>query len=83
MGQEQAARALLSQLLAREDAPAYFVALAYAGLGETDDALRLLDKSIQEQWGPFNELNAEPLFDSLRQDPRFPALVRRIGLSVS
>jgi len=83
MGQKQRARTLVSELLAREDAPAYFVALAYAGLGEKEDAFRWLDKSIQEQWGPFNELNAEPLFDSLRRDPRFPMLVRRMGLRVS
>lgn len=83
MGQTSEARTLLSQVLSRGDAPAYFVALAYAGLGEKDDAFQWLEKSIQEQWGPFNELNAEPLFDPLRADPRFPVLLRRIGLPVS
>ena len=83
MSQTQKARALLSEMLSRGDAPAYFVALAYVGLGEKDAAFRWLEKSVQEKWGPFNELGVEPLFDSLREDPRFPVLLRRIGLPVS
>ena len=80
MGRTQEARTLMSQLLARKDAPPYFVALAYVGLGDNDQAFRWLDKALQERSGPFNEVNADPLFDPLRTDPRFAALLRRMGL---
>jgi hypothetical protein len=53
------------------------------GLGENDNAFNWLDKTLQERAGPFNELNADPMFDRLRTDPRFAALVRRMGLPVS
>jgi Tfp pilus assembly protein PilF len=83
MGRTKEARALLSELLSREDSPPYFIALAYVGLGEKDDAFKWLDKALEERSGSFNELNAEPMFDRLRPDPRFAALLRRMGLPTS
>jgi TolB-like protein/DNA-binding winged helix-turn-helix (wHTH) protein len=80
MGRAQEARSLVTQLLSRKDAPPYFVALAYVGLGDNDKAFHWLDKALEERSGPFNEVNADPLFDPLRTDPRFPALLRRMGL---
>jgi TolB-like protein/DNA-binding winged helix-turn-helix (wHTH) protein/Tfp pilus assembly protein PilF len=81
MGRTQEARALLSQVLSRGDVPGYFIALAYTGLGEKDNAFTWLDKSLDDRWGPFNELNADPMFDALRSDPRFSRLLRRMGLA--
>jgi TolB-like protein/DNA-binding winged helix-turn-helix (wHTH) protein/Tfp pilus assembly protein PilF len=80
MGRTQEARTLVAQLLARKDAPPYFVALAYVGLGDNDQAFHWLDKALEERSGPFNEVNADPLFDPLRADPRFSGLLRRMGL---
>jgi serine/threonine-protein kinase len=80
MGRTAEARGLAAQLESRGDAPGYYVALAHAGLNENDSAFTWLDKTLQQRWGPFNELNADPLFDSLRGDARFPALLRRMGL---
>jgi TolB-like protein/DNA-binding winged helix-turn-helix (wHTH) protein/Tfp pilus assembly protein PilF len=83
MGRTGEARALLSKMLSGGDAPPYFVALAYAGLGENDNAFTSLERTLQERSGPFNELNADPMFDRLRPDPRFAALVRRMGLPIA
>jgi TolB-like protein/DNA-binding winged helix-turn-helix (wHTH) protein/Tfp pilus assembly protein PilF len=83
MGRTREARALLAQLLSGGDVPAYYLALAYVGLGENDNAFKWLDKSLEERAGPFNELNADPMFDRLRGDPRFLALLRRMGLPAS
>jgi len=80
MGRTDEARALLSRVLARGDTPGYFIAMGYVGLGEKDVAFRWLDKTVAERWGPFNELNAEPLFDGLRGDDRFSHLLSQIGL---
>jgi TolB-like protein/DNA-binding winged helix-turn-helix (wHTH) protein/Tfp pilus assembly protein PilF len=80
MGRTEEARALLSELMRRGDAPGYDMAIAYAGVGDHDHAFGALDKTLQQRWGPFNELNAEPLFDTLRSDARFSLLLRQIRL---
>jgi TolB-like protein/DNA-binding winged helix-turn-helix (wHTH) protein/Tfp pilus assembly protein PilF len=80
MGRTDEARALLSELLSRGEAPPYYIALAYVGLGDNDNAFRWLERTLQQRSGPFNELNADSMFDPLRRDPRFVPLLRRIGL---
>jgi serine/threonine-protein kinase len=80
MGRTEEARGLLSGILSSSDAAPYDVALAYAGLGENDNAFKWLEKALQERSGSFNELNADPIFDRLRPDPRFAVLLRRMGL---
>jgi len=54
------------------------IAVIYAALGDTDQAMNCLEKSYQERFNPGVLLR--PGFDPLRSDPRFQALVRRIGL---
>jgi tetratricopeptide (TPR) repeat protein len=80
MGRTRDARMLLAELAQHGDAPGYDMAIAYAGVGDADKAFSSLDRTVRERWGAFNELNAEPLFDPLRSDARFPALLRRIGV---
>jgi serine/threonine protein kinase/tetratricopeptide (TPR) repeat protein len=55
-------------------------AVLYTDLGEKDKAFEWLEKSFEERnaWLPF--LKADPQFESLRSDPRFKDLVRRIGI---
>jgi len=60
--------------------PAYLVARIYLGLGDIDRAFELLDKAVEERYGYLAYLNVEPLFDSVRSDPRFAEIVRRVGL---
>jgi len=59
-------------------APANFAKI-YIGLGDKDQAFAWLEKSYQQHdfWITF--LKGEPLFDSLRSDPRFQDLVRRVN----
>ena len=64
------------------DGPKTTVALAqiYAWTGETDQALQLLDRSLSTPNGvtvPF--LRLDPIWDPLRSDPRFQAMVDRYG----
>ena len=70
----------LKQLSAREYVPASSVALVYAGLGDKDQAFAWLEKGYEERAFQMQWLKVEPRWDSLRSDPRFAALVRRIGL---
>ena len=70
----------LKQLAAQEFVPATSVALIYAGLGEKDEAFAWLEKAYEERSFQLQWLNVEPRWDSLRSDPRFADLIRRIGL---
>jgi len=59
----------------------YFVALIYTGLGEEDQAFAWLQKAHEDRWGWLAYLKMDPRLDSLRADPRFADLARRIGLA--
>ena len=64
----------------REHVSAYYIALIYTGLGEKDQALQWLDKAYQDRDFNVPRLKDELRLDSLRSDPRFQDLVRRVGL---
>jgi len=59
---------------------AYGFAVVYAGLGEKDQAFQWLGKSYQDREPRITRIKVDPLMDSLRSDPRFADLERRIGL---
>jgi TolB-like protein/DNA-binding winged helix-turn-helix (wHTH) protein/Flp pilus assembly protein TadD len=56
-------------------------ALIYAGLGEKNEAFAQLQKAYDERAGQLIYLNVDPRFDSLRSDPRFIDLLRRLKLA--
>jgi TolB-like protein/DNA-binding winged helix-turn-helix (wHTH) protein/Tfp pilus assembly protein PilF len=55
------------------------VALIYVGLDQKDQAMAWLEKAYAERFSPW--VLMRPCFDSLRSDPRFQNLLRRIGIS--
>jgi tetratricopeptide (TPR) repeat protein len=55
------------------------IAMVYVGLGDKDQAMAWLEKAYQERFNP--GVLMRPCFDSLRSDPRFQDLLRRIGIS--
>jgi TolB-like protein/DNA-binding winged helix-turn-helix (wHTH) protein/Tfp pilus assembly protein PilF len=58
------------------------MARIFAGLGDKDKAFEFLEKAYSEKsFGLPTSLKADLLLDSLRSDPRFQPLVRRIGLN--
>ena len=60
--------------------PAISIALVYAGLGDRDRAFQWLDQAYDERSNRLAYLGREPVWDDLRSDPRFAALLARIGL---
>ncbi len=58
----------------------YHIAVIYAGLGQKDQALAWLEKAYAERDGSLVLLRVDPGLDSLRSDPRYADLVRRVGL---
>lgn len=64
----------------RQYVPALNFALIHIGLGERDQAFEWLEKAYEERSSWLASLKVEPLFDSIRTDPRFADLVQRVGL---
>lgn len=58
----------------------FAIARQYAVLGEKEQAFEYLNKAFEKHQSQMIQLNVEPTFDSLRDDPRFDELVRRVGL---
>ena len=63
--------------------PAYHRALIHVGLGQNDEAIRLLEQAVYERYPWLIHLNAEPRLDPLRGDPRFQNLVKKVGLGAN
>ena len=84
-GKKAEARALLDelkQMSLQEYVPPDSIALVYAGLGEKDQAFAWLEKAYGERSFGVAWLKVEPRWDSLRSDPRFADLLRRVGLEL-
>ena len=61
-------------------APHYQLAIAYALLHDTDNAIAELERSGDAHEGQILYLKYDPLFDGIRDDPRYVALEKRVGL---
>jgi len=70
----------LKEMAKQRYVPAYGFAIIYAQLGEKDEAFRWLEKCYQDHSNDLIGLKIDPFLDSLRSDPRFADLVRRVGL---
>jgi serine/threonine protein kinase/Flp pilus assembly protein TadD len=84
LGQSTKARALLTRLQRDPGRPGAQAAIAriHIGLGDPDEALDRLEAAVREHDPMFSsEPLLTPIFDPLRQHPRFARLVRGIGLS--
>jgi serine/threonine-protein kinase len=83
-GRAEEARKLLGEIGERGNrgyASPIWSALAHLGLGEYDLALDWLDRAFTERDGSLILVTASPEFDPLRGDPRFRALLERMGLA--
>lgn len=84
-GDAQIARRLLAPIEEDRDAAAvlgFHLAMAHAGLGEIDTAFDWLEAAYRERGSFMSVLAVSTGFDLLRDDPRFPALLERMGLGM-
>jgi TolB-like protein/DNA-binding winged helix-turn-helix (wHTH) protein/thioredoxin-like negative regulator of GroEL len=63
----------------RADAQAYYLAGAYVGLGEYDEAFKWLEIAIRQQLYDVIFMHADPRLDPLRSLPRYRELVKLGG----
>jgi tetratricopeptide (TPR) repeat protein len=75
---EQLAR--LEELSKEKFVSSFYKALIHVGLKANDRALDDLERAFVEKESWLPTIATFPIFDSLRGEPRFAALVRRMGL---
>src|SRR5579871_152994 len=82
-GQPNRARAMLADLekhMTERYVSPYLVAWAYSILGEADKAVDRLDEAADNHDSLVFYIKLDPLFDTIRSQPRFQDLADRIGL---
>jgi adenylate cyclase len=57
------------------------IARIYAGLGKKEQALDFLEKAVDDRDTGLTFLKVVPQWDSLRAEPRFVDLLRRVGFT--
>ncbi|HZI64498.1 MAG TPA: tetratricopeptide repeat protein, partial [Thermoanaerobaculia bacterium] len=73
----------LRQLALRRHVPAFHLALVHLGLEDFGAALAALEEACNERCDGLAYLAVDTLFDPLRSQPRFRALMRRVGLEAA
>ena len=82
-GQPEKARKLIEELQAGyhpEHQVPYHLAMIYFGLGENDQAFEWLDKACEQRSTQLWWIKTIPVLDSVRTDPRFQNILRRMNL---
>src|SRR5437867_1325911 len=81
-GQRQEAEALMTTLTATDSGGSHLSAqyhtYVYAALGDSDKAFEWLEKAFEAREQNVLWARVDPRFDSLRDDPRFAAFIRRV-----
>lgn len=86
VGDTEAARRELEDLVRKRQekyVSAVNVASGFAVLGETEEVFRWLETAYEERDSNLTWLNVDREFDHLREDPRFIAVLKRVGLPES
>ena len=79
-GQRAEATRLLRELRSKDIISPYYIAVVYSGLGDQQRAFESLERAYREQVSSLCYLKVDPRLESLRPDPRFRALAKRVGL---
>jgi eukaryotic-like serine/threonine-protein kinase len=85
IGQRARAQGVVNELLERSQgayvAPIHFADI-YLALGDYDRAFEYFDRAVADRNGFLGALVVDSVYDPIRADPRFVALLDRVGLSV-
>jgi eukaryotic-like serine/threonine-protein kinase len=82
--QESEARKILEELMTRSRdtyVQPVWIAVIELGLGDRDQAFEWLEKAYSDRSAWLVNLKVDPFFDSVRTDPRYADLLRRVGLA--
>jgi serine/threonine protein kinase/tetratricopeptide (TPR) repeat protein len=79
MNRQEEARRLLAGILKHSQLFELEIADAYFRLGENEEGWKWLEKAYDERSYYMTWLKVDPLFDNIRSDPRFQALLKKVG----
>ncbi len=79
MGDSERAAAELDELIALGYTWTYEIAMVHAYRGELDEAFTWLDRAIDRRDTSLTNILGDPFVDNLRDDPRFDAVLERLG----
>ena len=82
LGKRAEALAVLKELEARQarrESPAMYPAAIYGALGDKDQAFSWLEKDFRARTALLPNTATLPIYDTLRDDPRYADLLRRMG----
>jgi serine/threonine-protein kinase len=82
-GRREEAQRLLDELTAGAPVSAYRVATVHAALGDADATFAWLERAADEHDHWLVWLRVDPMLEAVRADPRFAALVARVGFPES
>ena len=71
----------LEQLSKNTYVSAFSLAIIFLGLNDKEQAISFFDKAFEEKHYHILMLKTEPLFDSIRSDPRMQKLLEKMGFS--
>jgi hypothetical protein len=73
--------AALSELTTKfqQESP-YVVATVYGYRGDVDPAFQWLGRALKERDGTLTRIKSDPLFQKIKSDPRYTALLQKVGL---
>lgn len=84
LGRRDDALRVLAELQALSSDDSYIspqeFAIIYIGLGDRERAFAWLKKAADERFAPLAFVGVDPLFDSIRSDPRFTEIVASLNL---
>jgi TolB-like protein/DNA-binding winged helix-turn-helix (wHTH) protein len=81
LGHANESQQALDEAIAKvSQSAAYQIAEAYAGRGEPDQAFEWLERAYRQRDGGLTGLRRDPLLISLRSDPRYKAMLKKINL---
>jgi tetratricopeptide (TPR) repeat protein len=80
LGRKRDSNAALAQLLKSQSNHPFNIAQVYAFRGETDEALKWLDRAYAQKDAPLEYIKGSPLLKNLEGDPRYKAFLRKMNL---
>ena len=80
MGRKGDSDAALAQMIKSQANHPFFISSVYGFRGETDEALKWLDRAYAQKDPALLLLKSELIFDKLEGDPRYKAFLRKMNL---
>jgi TolB-like protein/DNA-binding winged helix-turn-helix (wHTH) protein/Flp pilus assembly protein TadD len=81
LGHADESQQALGELIGKHaQSGAYQIAEVFGWRGEKDKAFEWLERAYQQRDGGLSNVKVDPLFASMRSDPRFNALLRKMNL---